>query len=315
MANDGALLVIDRVSVRFGAVTAVNELSLRIEAGQILGLIGPNGSGKTTTIRAVTGLQICDEGTVRVEGCDVSVDPFAARRRLAWVPDQYGVYDTLTVRESLEFYAGLHDMALPARERIVREVLARFSLEALEHTLAGTLSRGVRQRLMMARMQMHRPALLILDEPAGGLDPRARRLLFDWLRSCAANGQAVLITSHVLTELTEICTHVAVLEAGRLMVTGSVEDVGRRLLPSVEIRIEILEGADRAATILGAIPSVRDLKRADRVFECRLVGTEADGAEINRMLAVDPLIRLVSFHVRSRDLEAIFMAATRGDVT
>ena len=313
--NPAPLLEIDDLRVEFGPVVAVDGFTLSLRPGEICGLIGPNGSGKTTTIRAILGLEPPTSGTVRVSGHDVCVDPAAARRSLAWIPDAFGLYDLLTVEETLDFLSGLYDLPEAIRRERIERALHAFSLEDLRHTPGSVLSRGVRQRVLMGKVQIHEPGVILLDEPAGGLDPRARRLLFDWLRACARGGASVLISSHVLSELTELCDSVAVLEAGRAKAVGTIAEVRDRFLPRVEVEIEFLSGLEAAETALARHPDVESVRREGRVLRLTLPFGERRISELHRAAAEVPGAEILGFRTARRDLESIFLATTEGKVT
>ncbi len=221
------LLVIDHLRVDFPGVVAVNDLSLTVEAGDLCGLIGPNGAGKTTTMRAISGLQECTRGSVWVGGHELAREPVTLRRHLGYMPDFCPVYDQLTAAEFLEHFARAH--AVPDRERRIGECLELTWLTEKRDALCEELSRGMRQRLVLAKTLLPDPEVLLLDEPASGLDPLGRIELWKILRQLREAGKAVLISSHILAELAMFCNKAAIMERGRLVTAGSIADLGRQL--------------------------------------------------------------------------------------
>lgn len=217
----------ERVTKRFGELVALDGVSLEVQAGQIFGLIGPNGAGKTTLLRVLVGLLAPEAGLARIGGHDVLRDELPARRRFGYMPDFLGLYDRLTVREYLQFFGELNGLEGAALDRAVDGALAAVRLKLKKDEYVDHLSRGMTQRLGFARTLVHEPDVLLLDEPASGLDPGARLELWDILRSLAARGKAILISSHILKELEALVTHVGVLESGRLAFCGPLGQLAR----------------------------------------------------------------------------------------
>ncbi len=216
-------LVLAGVTKRYGAVLAIDALDLAVAPGEVLGLVGPNGAGKTTTLRAIAGIVRPSAGTIAIGGVDLAADPVAAKRRLAFVPDEPHLFDYLTVREHCRFVARLYDVADP-EPRITR-LLADLELADKADALPGELSRGMKQKLAVACALLHDPALLVLDEPLTGLDPLAIRRMKALVRTLAAAGTAVVLSSHLLTLVEELCDRVLLLRAGRPVALGSVAEL------------------------------------------------------------------------------------------
>ncbi len=214
---------------RFGKLDVLRDVSFDVGHGEIFGFIGPNGAGKTTTIRIMATLLEPLSGRVEVDGFDVSVDPEAVRKIIGYMPDHAGVYERVTVREYLEFFADAYKVAPDANYSVVDAVMELTDLTKLSDKLVATMSKGMKQRLQLARTLLHDPKVLILDEPASDLDPRARIEIRDLLVELRSMGKTIFLSSHILTELADVCTSVAILERGRLVVSGPISDIARRL--------------------------------------------------------------------------------------
>ncbi len=216
------MLLLEKVTKRYGAFTAVDDVSLHIPAAQVFGFLGPNGAGKTTTMKMITGLVKPSAGTVRVDGVDVIADPLEAKRRIGYVPDRPNLYERLTPVEYCYFIAGLYGMARDETVARTRELLVLFGLGEKLGALIESFSHGMKQRLVMASVLLHRPRLLVVDEPMVGLDPRGARLLKDVLRREASErGLTVMLSTHTLEVADEVCDRVAVIHRGRLVAQGS----------------------------------------------------------------------------------------------
>ncbi len=224
---------------RFGAYDVLRDVSFEVGAGEIFGFIGPNGAGKTTTIRIMATLLEPMAGRVEIDGVDVSMDPDAVRRIIGYMPDHAGVYDRITVREYLEFFADAFDVSSP---RVVDAVIELTDIGRLSDKLVITMSKGQKQRLQLARILLHDPKVLILDEPASDLDPRARIEIRDLLGELRSLGKTIFLSSHILTELSDVCTSIGILERGQLVVAGPIAEIGARL------------EAQRAAAAIGHAP-------------------------------------------------------------
>ena len=242
-----AAIRIEALHRRFGDLVAVERLDLEIPAGQIFGLLGANGSGKTTTIRMLTGLLAPTSGRAWVAGIDVVAEPEAVRRRLGYMSQRFGLYDDLTVEENLRFYAGLYGLVgEPGRAR-VEELLAGLGFTERRRQLAGTLSGGWKQRLSLACATAHRPAVLFLDEPTAGVDPAARRHFWEVIRGLAAGGTTIVVTTHYMDEA-ERCERLAMLWRGRLVAVGTPAEIEQQLgAPTLENAFIALQEKDEAA--------------------------------------------------------------------
>ena len=252
MTGNAALT--DAVSVRglrkvFGSRAAVENLDLTIRAGEVFGLLGPNGSGKTTTIRMLCGLMTPTSGTATVVGYDVVSQPEMVRRRIGYMSQRFGLYDDLTVAENMRFYASVYGLKGDARRRRIEEQLAELGLEERAGQLAGTMSGGWKQRLALACATAHRPAMLFLDEPTAGVDPASRRLLWQWIYGLAGQGTTILVTTHYMDEA-ERCERLAFLSRGHLIAVGTVGEVLTQFgQPTIEDVFVELQRRDEGALV------------------------------------------------------------------
>src|SRR5436190_2345039 len=245
---------------RYGSMVALDQLNLEIPQGAIFGFIGPNGAGKTTTMRILTTLLPASGGEAWVAGHSVLKDPLGVRKVVGFMPDFFGVYDNMKVWEYLDFFGRSYSVTATRRAIMIGELLNLVDLGHKRDEFVMTLSRGMKQRLSLARTMIHDPALLILDEPASGLDPRARIELRELLKELRALGKTVMISSHILTELAEMCTHIGIIETGRLLVSGEVGAVLHSLQPHRILQIRVLDDASQAAQVLQPLPGVREVR-------------------------------------------------------
>ena len=243
----------------YGRLAAVRDLTLTIERGAIYGFIGPNGAGKTTTMRILATLLAATRGAAWVAGHPVDGDPRPVRAAIGYMPDFFGVYDNMKVWEYLDFFAASYYVPRARRPGIIRDLLALVELDGKRDAYVEELSRGMKQRLALARTLVHDPQLLILDEPASGLDPRARIELRELLKELRLLGKTILISSHILTELAEMCTHIGIIERGQLLISGEVGAILQRLQPARTIAIRVLGRGPQALAAIRHLPGVQDV--------------------------------------------------------
>lgn len=255
MTNE-AIVETRNLTKRYGNFTALSDLNLAIERGSIHGFIGPNGAGKTTTMRILATLLEPTGGQAWVSGFAVTEHPYDVRRRIGYMPDFFGVYDNMKVWEYLDFFAAAYHVPQPKRPGLIDDLLALVDLTVKKDSFVEELSRGMKQRLCLARTLVHEPDLLILDEPASGLDPRARIELRELLKELRSLGKTILISSHILSELAEMCTHVAIIERGHLLVSGRVEEILQAMQPARDVYIRVMGRAAQAAALLNTFPGV-----------------------------------------------------------
>ncbi len=299
----------------FDGVRAVRSATFDVNEGDIFGFIGPNGAGKTTTIRILATLLEPTDGECRVAGKDVVNDPEDVRRLLGYMPDYYGVYEGITVEEYLHFFAAAYHIPRPRRRPIVRDVMELTDLTKLDRKLVSTLSKGMKQRLCLAKTLIHDPKVLVLDEPAAGLDPRARIELRELLRELRRMGKTILISSHILTELADLCNTVGIIEQGEILATGDIETIRRRLLPHTVLSIKVLgeDAAERAREIAARDPLARTVDVRGETLRVEWAGDEKDIWKLVKEL-VDREVPLVGLAEEKANLEQVFMKITKGDV-
>ena len=303
---------------RYGDQVAVAGIDLRVGPGEIFGLVGPNGAGKTTTMKILATLMAPTAGEAYVTGIPVDADPIEVRRRIGYMPDFYGVYDDLKVWEYLDFFARCYGVPANRRATMIGELLEIVGLTDRRDGYVESLSRGMRQRLCLAHTLVHDPALLILDEPASGLDPRARVEMREILRELRSMGKTILVSSHILPELAEMCTGVAIIDRGRLLRSGTIADIERSLRASALLRIDLLGDEASAAAarewlgtdsrIADVLTSTTNADGAVRI-EASFDGPPEAQAELLRAM-VEAGHRVVGFSQATSDLEEIFLRVT-----
>ena len=295
---------------------AVREVSLFVPAGETCALVGPNGAGKTTLLKMLAGLLRPTSGRIEVAGVEVGAEPKRLHRIVGYVPDTFGLYDDLSVRHFLEYFARAHEVSRESIEKKIDGVLGLTNLEGKRDAQVGSLSRGMRQRLVIAKTLLHAPKILLLDEPASGLDPHARIELRDLIRQLAALGTTILVSSHILTELADFSTSVIIMERGRVARSGRIDALVEQLAGGTPVRVELLaaEGAVRLAEDLGARAGVERVKVEGATVDFTFTGTREELAALHRELTAAHA-GLVSFYERRLTVEDIFLASGRRDVS
>ena len=301
----------EELAKSYGAFEALRGIDLRVEQGDVYGFIGPNGAGKTTTIRILTTLLEPTAGQARVAGHSVWEDKNKIRSLIGYMPDSFGVYRDMTVTEYLHFFAAAYGIPHGDRKGLVGGLLELTDLSYKEDALIESLSRGMQQRLGLARTLVHDPQVLILDEPASGLDPRARIEIREILRELRRMGKTILLSSHILSELQTVCTRVGILERGQLVAQGTLDEIIRKAKPNVTVSVCTTDDA-RAAVVLRELPGVLSCTHEEEEQEVVAEITEQlDLAEIGRHLhgrelGVRQMVR------RDPSLEEVFMTLTKG---
>jgi len=297
----------------YGNLTAVDDLNLTIQAGDIFGFIGPNGAGKTTTMRILVTLLEPTRGNAFVDGLNVRKEGKKVRRRVGYMPDFMGVYDDLKVFEYLEFFAAAFGIERKKRKSIVDGVLELTDLESKRAATVDSLSRGMQQRLGLARVLIHDPKVLILDEPASGLDPRARIEIRELLRELKRMGKTIMISSHILSELEEICDHVGIIEHGRLVFSGTIEEIRRRLGIHSKVRVRVADRQDKAVELLSALPQVHQVQAlGDDIAVSFNEGRDGDGIIARTLVKAD--LDVLSIQPERLKLDDAFLQLTKGIV-
>lgn len=307
-------VVVRGLSHAFEGRRVLEDVSFDVPAGAIVGFIGPNGAGKTTTLRVLATLLEPDEGYVELSGIDALAEPVLARRQLGFMPDGFGVYDNLTVLEYLDFFAGAHALNGPAKRRALEASFALTRLDTLAHQPVGGLSKGTRQRLALARTLLPDPEILVLDEPANGLDPLARIELKTLLLELQGLGKTIVISSHILSELAEMCTDLLVIERGNIRASGPIDAIARGLDREQGVRIELLEPMLDAASLLEAQPGVSQVGTPTATtYVVRFRGGPDVVARIVAAL-VGRGAQLTRVQPDADDLSRIFLEVTRGEI-
>lgn len=300
-----------QLTKRYGNLIAVNEINLTLRAGDVFGFIGPNGSGKTTTMRMIATLLAPDYGEAYVCGKSIYTHPQEIRRLVGYMPDFFGVYDDMTVIEYLEFFAAAYRIHGPARRKICEEKLELVDMAFKRDAMVNQLSRGQTQRVGLARVLLHEPEVLLLDEPASGLDPRARIEMRNLLRRLGEMKKTIIVSSHILPELADVCTRVGMIEKGQLIVDGYVDEVMRKARQQVLLQVRVADRLHEAARLLEQHPLVDRLDVVKGLIEVRLKQDVQDYSEIPAVL-VQNGFRLTLFREEEVNLETAFLALTKG---
>ncbi len=305
---------------RYGRVTALDHLDLQVSEGALFGFIGPNGAGKTTTLRLLAGLLEPDEGEIWIAGRRMWDDPRGVRYSIGYMPDFFGVYEEMRVWEYLDFYARCYEIPKAERLALIEELLALVGLEGKRNDDVSALSRGMQQRLCLARALVHDPQILLLDEPASGLDPRARVEIRELLRELARMGKTIVVSSHILAELSELCTQVGIIERGRLVASGDMEAIRRQMTGERLLHIRSLADPEAVLERIRGFPGVGEAvpipqpeNGAGYLIEVPFSGDDQAVAGLLAHLVAGG-IPVVSFQETGTDLEEVFLRLTKGEV-
>jgi ABC-2 type transport system ATP-binding protein len=311
-ATEAGIIETRQLTKQYGRFTALDKLDLRVEAGTLFGFIGPNGAGKTTTLRMLAGLLEPSGGQIYLNGQDISHDVTAARRLVGYMPDFFGVYEDMKVWEYLDFFARCYQLAPTQRTRVVNELLELVDLASRRDAWVESLSRGMRQRLCLAHALVHDPQILLLDEPASGLDPRARIEMRELLKELSALGKTIIISSHILTELAEMCNQVGIIEHGRLLYTGSPQQINSQQQGHRQLRLRTLAANKAVEAALNNYLGVTD-HHFDDAWEINFSGDDIALAGLLTHL-IEHQIPVIHFSEETNNLEDVFMQITTGEV-
>ncbi len=298
----------------YGDFQAVERLNLKIEAGDMFGFIGPNGAGKSTSIRFLATLLKASRGEGIVNGHSVTRDPMNVRRSVGYMPDTFGVYDGMKVWEFLDFFAVAYSIGRSKRRQVITDVLELLDLAHKRDDFVNGLSRGMKQRLCLAKTLVHDPPVLILDEPASGLDPRARLEMKALLKELRRMGKTILISSHILTELADCCTSIGIIERGQLLMNGPIEEVYRRIRGNRIVQVKFTSGMDVGLSVIRSSPHCRDVQVEDHQAVIELETDDNGVAGLLRDLLANK-VGIRSFAEKDPTLEDVFMLVTKGLVT
>lgn len=304
------MLKINNLCKNYGKFKAVDNLSLHIPKGEIFGFVGPNGAGKTTTMKIVSGLLNATSGEVYVGGINAFKNSKELKRKIGYMPDFFGVYDDLKVMEYLEFYASIYKIKGQERTKICNDLLQLVDLSDKREAYVDSLSRGMKQRLCLARSLVHNPDLLVLDEPASGMDPRARVEMKEILRTLKGMGKTIIVSSHILPELAELCTSIGIIEGGKIVISGTVEEIMNKVYNTKTLRIKVLDNLEEAINILREYPNLDNIdKISDTTIEVSIDGDEKHMSTLLKRL-IENNIPVVTFNLLDGSLEDVFMRVT-----
>ncbi len=296
----------------YGAMTALNALDLTVMRGDLFGFIGSNGAGKTTTLRILATFLAPSAGQARVLGHDVVTNADAVRHVIGYMPDFFGVYKDMEVTEYLDFFGACYKIPTVQREKTVNDVLELVGLTEKKGALIGALSRGMQQRLGLARVLIHDPQVLLLDEPASGLDPRARIEMMAILQELQRLGKTIIISSHILSELQTLCNRVAIIEKGRLIYSGPVQGVRDKLAGGMIVWVKVAAEEGRAIELLKTRPEIAEAVPVDGRIKVTMVDHETDHSFVAETLVRGGL-KLVGLQEDELGLEEVFLRVTRGE--
>jgi ABC-2 type transport system ATP-binding protein len=302
-----------RLRKYYGRTKAVDDITFSFSSGQIFGFVGPNGAGKSTTIRILATLDEPTSGEALVDGISVVDEPEKAHRLIGYVPDSLPTHRDINVHEYLDFFARAHGIRGRQRKQVVESIEEFTNLTGIREKSVNALSKGMKNRLSVARALVHDPPVLIMDEPASGLDPRARIELRELLKVLAAQGKAILISSHILTELAEICNGAVIIERGRILRAGTLDQIMAEDQPHRTVIIRPLESPEQLHKHLLQMPHIDATRLVDSSVEADLIGTDEACCELLAGLVRDGY-RILEFRQRRADLEQIFMTVTKGEV-
>ncbi len=315
------MVQIDRLCKSYGSFRALDELNLSIEKGELFGFVGPNGAGKTTTMRIISGLLRADSGTVMVGGIDARRDTRHLKEKIGYMPDFFGVYDNLKALEYMEFFASIYGIEGREARKLCLELMDLVNLGDKADSYVDGLSRGMKQRLCLARSLVHNPELLILDEPASGLDPRARFEMKGILRNLSEMGKTIIVSSHILPELAEMCTTIGIIEHGKMMVSGTVNSIMAGVNRQNPLIIRVVGELDTAVRLLKESPMVENLSMSEQELyvslqknvleENPLQEEEKEAALLTTLIQGG--VRISSYTREKGNLESVFMQITEGE--
>jgi ABC-2 type transport system ATP-binding protein len=301
------MISVEDLRVDYDQFCAVHDLSFEVGKGEVFGLIGPNGSGKTTTMRALVGLLEPTYGNIRISGIDVRENPESVGQIMGFMPDFPPVYEDLMVWEFLDLFASAYYVPKANRQREIHHWLEQVGLTEKTYSLVGGLSRGMRQRLMLAKTMLPEPRVLLLDEPASGMDPHGRAQMKQVIREFAADGGTVLISSHILSEMDEFCTSIGVMERGQMVVTGTMDEIANDVSVSAALLIELIDGEDKLMKIMAknqltGLPFTNDKGLIEIPFE----GDSTEASELLTELIMNG-VTMSSFTRKRESLEDVFL--------
>lgn len=303
------MLEIKQLNKTFGKFTAVDNLDLHIEKGELFGFVGHNGAGKTTTMKIVAGLLAATSGDVYIDGIDAFANRKEIKRKIGYMPDFFGTYDNLKAIEYMEFYASMYGIVGKEARQTSLNLMELVNLSDKTECYVDSLSRGMKQRLCLARSLVHNPDLLILDEPASGLDPRARFEMKEIMKNLGSMGKTVIISSHILPELADMCTTIGIMQRGKLIMHGTVDEIQMEALHARPLNIKVLDHKEETIKILREDPKTKHVSEREDYIVADYMGDEMETARLlQRMMAQEILVE--SFYKEKGNLESLFLELT-----
>ena len=297
----------------FGATRAVDDISFSFSSGQIIGFVGPNGAGKTTTMRILATLDEPTSGDAKIDNVSIVELPEQARRLIGYVPDALPMHRDISVHEYFDFFARAYGLMAMQRQQVIENIEEFTNLMGIREKNLYTLSKGMKQRVSLARALIHDPPVLVMDEPAAGLDPRGRVELRELLRILSGQGKAILISSHILTELSEICDGAVIIEQGRIITAGTLQEIAKSDVEQHTVLIRSLDRQDDLYRSLLLMPNVAAVNQLGNEIEARIAGSEETCSDLLASLIRDGY-RIIEFKQQGGDLESVFMNVTKGEV-
>ena len=297
---------------KYGKFTALDSLSMNITENSIFGFVGPNGAGKTTTMKIMAGLLKADSGGIYINGEDILKNPKSIRDKIGYMPDFFGVYDDLKVSEYMDFYDGTYYIPYAERGTLIDNLLEVVDLTDKKDTYVDSLSRGMKQRLCLARSLIHDPDLIILDEPASGLDPRARVEMKEILKELREMGKTIIVSSHILPELAEMCSEIGIIDHGKLVTQGTVNEIMNRINKKRLVKVKLSNGKENLIRLLKEQSTVKEITENTDNVEFAFEGTNDNLTSILRNIIMNG-IPIYSFAENEGNLEEIFMTVTGGE--
>ena len=297
--------------VTYGDVQAVRGISFDIPKGEVFGFIGPNGAGKSSTIKVLATLKAAEAGSAFIDGLAIEENVAEIRRRIGYMPDFFGVYEDLAVYDYLAFFAAAYQLPLDQRQGTIRDVLDLTDLGQKRTAPVDSLSRGMKQRLALARVLLHDPEVLLLDEPASGLDPRARIEMRELLKALRDMGKTILISSHILHELAQLCTRIGIIEAGKMVAEGSLDEIYQQLDLLQVVHVQIVNLEDGIAERIGQIAGVDNVQVQSDRLSLQMHPEQIEPEDLlQRILDLGARVRM--FQPEAMDMETVFMKLTEG---
>jgi ABC-2 type transport system ATP-binding protein len=306
------ILEANSIRKEFGTLVAVNDISLSIEKGQVMGLIGPNGAGKTTLLRILGTLLRPTSGAAKLFDYDLTTQYLDIRKHIGFLPDFFNLYSDLTLRECLEFFARAYKIQPKLIKKRVDEVIEYIELQDKRDSLIRHLSRGMVQRMGVGVLLVHEPELFLLDEPASGLDPKARIQLRKVLKKLSSEGKTVIISSHILTELSGFCSHIAIMNNGKIELSGAVEDIEQKIIGSRMVDIFVLSDCEKAVSLISQFPDAEIITVQDNTITIEIAKELEKLADLNAYL-VKESVKVVTISERKTNLEDLFMKISAGE--